>query len=281
MARSIDILGHSSGRTLARGTQLRLSRATLLALCACFATSGYIAASIAPFAALPSIMHSGAYEPGAPDAKLYAPARRLQRAAAAAADAAGSTHAAASESLARIRPPLTPGTSGEAGYRVVPFQILSWHPRIVLLPGFLSDERCARIVNTTKAKGLSKSPVSAEPLSSGGAAPSGAADDQQEIRTSTGVFMDSSEDPNGDLKFLEDKIAAVTLLPASHGEVCVRAAWVVWRSCVWFGQLTGRIWLLVRGRDILPEGPAALTRAASLNIAIIITTHLPTPTITM
>jgi hypothetical protein len=31
--------------------------------------------------------------------------------------------------------------------------------------------------------------------------------------------MAASEDPNGDLRYLEDKIAAVTMLPASHGEV--------------------------------------------------------------
>jgi hypothetical protein len=58
---------------------------------------------------------------------------------------------------------MAPGASGEPGYRVTPFQILSWHPRIVLLPGFLSRDRCDRIVGVTAAKGLSRSPVAAEP----------------------------------------------------------------------------------------------------------------------
>jgi hypothetical protein len=44
-----------------------------------------------------------------------------------------------------------------------PSQVLSWHPRVVLLPAFLGHDRCDRVINVTRAKGLAKSPVLAEP----------------------------------------------------------------------------------------------------------------------
>ncbi|KAI8475859.1 MAG: hypothetical protein J3K34DRAFT_382451 [Monoraphidium minutum] len=234
----------------------RRGRAPLgkLALCACFAALGYLAASIAPLAALP---HSAGYDlegplvsrvaagrrpAGAPPSSAaalappapsqpsrpasprrhaprpqHAPARRLRAApaperpppfdAAAGADAFAARFLAAS-GLAAARPPLAPGASGEGSYRVLPYQILSWQPRAVLLPGFLSAARCDRIINTTLAKGLAKSPVSAEP----------GLGDQQSVRTSSGVFLAAREDPHGDLAHLEAKIAATTLLPADHGE---------------------------------------------------------------
>lgn len=47
----------------------------------------------------------------------------------------------------------------------------------------------------------------------------------QDARTSTGVVMASTEDPSGALRYLQEKIAAVTVLPVSHGEV---GAWP-WR----------------------------------------------------
>jgi prolyl 4-hydroxylase len=38
------------------------------------------------------------------------------------------------------------------------------------------------------------------------------------MRTSEGTFIDAREDPAGVLAWLEEKIAAVTLLPRHHGE---------------------------------------------------------------
>ena len=42
----------------------------------------------------------------------------------------------------------------------------------------------------------------------------------QDMRTSEGTFIDSRDDKDGVLAWLEHKIAAVTLLPVQHGEVC-------------------------------------------------------------
>jgi hypothetical protein len=200
----------------------------------------------------------------APDA---APGRHLPLPAGASATAGGADAFAArllaASGLSRARPPLPPGASGEVSYRVQPYQILSWYPRVVLLPGFLSADRCDRIVAAARAKGLARSPVLAEPgkgyADDVGGPPGGGvgvraamrrvqgrvcwrpaaacppADHHaalarpshqapplpppQQTRTSTGVFMAAAEDPGGDLQYLEDKIAAATLLPASHGEV--------------------------------------------------------------
>jgi hypothetical protein len=41
-----------------------------------------------------------------------------------------------------------------------------------------------------------------------------------QVRSSHGVFLDRSADPSGFLGYLEERIAAVTLIPPSHGEVC-------------------------------------------------------------
>jgi len=113
--------------------------------------------------------------------------------------------------LLRSRPPLAPGASGEAGYRVIPSQILSWHPRIVLLPAFLDAARCDAIVRSS-AHQMVKSVVAFRP---GGEE----VDADQEVRTSTGAFVASGDDATGALRYLEEKIAAVTLLPVANGEV--------------------------------------------------------------
>ncbi|KAL4446852.1 hypothetical protein ABPG77_008096 [Micractinium sp. CCAP 211/92] len=44
------------------------------------------------------------------------------------------------------------------------------------------------------------------------------AENTRDIRTSSGTFMSRDEDPDGVLAFIEDKIAAVTMVPAGHGE---------------------------------------------------------------
>jgi len=41
----------------------------------------------------------------------------------------------------------------------------------------------------------------------------------QQVRNSHGVFLDRGADPKGFLGWLEERIAAVTLIPPSHGEV--------------------------------------------------------------
>lgn len=64
--------------------------------------------------------------------------------------------------LSLTRPPLTPGESGEHEYRVIPFQILSWWPRVVLLPAFLDSARCDAIVSLTANK-MRKSDIAFKP----------------------------------------------------------------------------------------------------------------------
>lgn len=41
----------------------------------------------------------------------------------------------------------------------------------------------------------------------------------QDMRTSEGTFLSAADDHDGVLHWLEEKIAAVTLLPVHHGEV--------------------------------------------------------------
>jgi prolyl 4-hydroxylase len=43
-------------------------------------------------------------------------------------------------------------------------------------------------------------------------------DGRSSVRTSSGVFLDRTEDPAGVLAAIEEKIAAVTFIPPSHGE---------------------------------------------------------------
>lgn len=114
-----------------------------------------------------------------------------------------------SSGIMRLRPPLQPAASGIDSYVVQPFQILSWYPRIVVYPNFIDAERCDHIVKLAEGKlrasGLAWRPDE-KPVAN------------QETRTSYGTFLDASEDGDGVLQWLEEKIAAVTLLPRHHGE---------------------------------------------------------------
>ena len=40
-----------------------------------------------------------------------------------------------------------------------------------------------------------------------------------QVRNSHGVFLDGGSDPTGFLSWLEERIAAVSMIPPSHGEV--------------------------------------------------------------
>lgn len=184
---------------------------------------------------------------------------------------------------------MSPGVAAAALPRPghVTQQIVSWYPRILVFPGFVDNSTAAHIIALAKRR----------------MAPSGLAwrktdtpDEQQQIRTSSGVFISrwawmcstvcsealidrdlqgqlshrcfitlplsclgairqfvnqsccclvsccSDDDTAGVLRRLEDKIAQVTLLPPSHGEVrawvwCSRDALAVgvvvmkWLSC--------------------------------------------------
>jgi prolyl 4-hydroxylase len=131
--------------------------------------------------------------------------------------------------LLALRPPLPQASSAGSGgagsgssssdsssssssigsYVVQPFQILSWQPRIVLFPNFIDAERRRHIVELASGR-LEHSSLAWRP--------SEKADPKQSVRTSKGAFLSRHDDPKGALAWLEEKIAAVTYLPVSHGE---------------------------------------------------------------
>ncbi|WIA44512.1 hypothetical protein OEZ86_007251 [Tetradesmus obliquus] len=116
----------------------------------------------------------------------------------------------AQSALLQQRPPLQPGKSGNAQYTVAPHQVLSWYPRIVLFPAFFDKTTAAAVISM--ARPLLK------PSKLGTAGLSEEEKANQPIRTSMGVFLNRAADPFGLLAALEDKIAAVTFFPPSHGE---------------------------------------------------------------
>ncbi|XP_058772831.1 probable prolyl 4-hydroxylase 9 [Vicia villosa] len=100
---------------------------------------------------------------------------------------------------------LQAGESGDDFITSIPFQMLSWSPRILYFPNFASEKQCESIIETAKAGGLRRSNVATE---------SGISD----IRTSYGTSISASEDKTGVLDAIEEKIARATKLPRSHGE---------------------------------------------------------------
>lgn len=88
-------------------------------------------------------------------------------------------------------------------------QVLSWHPRAVLFPAFLTDEECDYVVRLAEAH-LTKSALA---LRAGESAQGTA-----EIRTSDGVFLYPGNDPEGVLDKIERRIAEALLIPVEHFE---------------------------------------------------------------
>lgn len=89
-------------------------------------------------------------------------------------------------------------------------QILSWYPRVVHFPNFIDKERREKIIELASLR-LAPSVVAMRKGET--------RESTKNIRTSSGVFLDTDHDPSGTLKWLEDKIADTTLIPADHGEV--------------------------------------------------------------
>ncbi|KAI7843720.1 hypothetical protein COHA_002618 [Chlorella ohadii] len=107
------------------------------------------------------------------------------------------------------RPPQAHGETGHAFYTVQPMQLLSLLPRAYLMPKFLDKARCQHVIDMASKR----------------LAPSGLAfkkgdteDSTRDVRTSSGTFLSRGEDPAGVLAYIEDKIAAVTMVPVGHGE---------------------------------------------------------------
>lgn len=114
-----------------------------------------------------------------------------------------------SSGLLDVKPTIKPGSSGNDFYTIAPFQVLSWYPRTVLFPNFIDQKRINHIINLAEKK-LTKSTV----VLRKGETQEGT----KHIRTSHGTFLDSGQDPDGVLSWLEDRIAQVTLFPVENGE---------------------------------------------------------------
>ncbi|KAK7280278.1 hypothetical protein RJT34_25340 [Clitoria ternatea] len=105
--------------------------------------------------------------------------------------------------------PLEHGKSGEPFVDSIPFQILSWRPRVVYFPNFTGVEACQKIIEMAKPK-LKPSKLA---LREGETVES-----TKGTRTSSGTFISASEDKSGILDLIERKIAKVTMFPRNHGE---------------------------------------------------------------
>ncbi|XP_057420356.1 probable prolyl 4-hydroxylase 9 [Lotus japonicus] len=104
---------------------------------------------------------------------------------------------------------MTAGEFGDDSITSIPFQVLSWKPRALYFPNFATAEQCKSIVGVAKA-GLKPSALA---LREGETE-----QNTKGIRTSSGVFVSSSEDKTGTLAIIEEKIARATMIPRSHGE---------------------------------------------------------------
>lgn len=107
------------------------------------------------------------------------------------------------------RPAQQHGETGHGFYIVQPAQLLSLFPRAYLFPKFLDAERCQKVIDMA-SKRLAPSGLA---LKAGDTA-----ENTRDVRTSSGTFMSRYDDEDGVLAYIEDKIAAVTMVPVGHGE---------------------------------------------------------------
>eukprot|EP00249_Psilotum_nudum_P016009 c25609_g1_i1 orf=287-1171(-) len=101
------------------------------------------------------------------------------------------------------------GESGDKSMTALNFQVLSWSPRALLFPKFVNEKQCETIIQLAR-KRLSPSSVA---LRKGETA-----ENNKDVRTSSGTFMSSSQDKSGTLAWVEEKMARATMIPRSHGE---------------------------------------------------------------
>lgn len=107
------------------------------------------------------------------------------------------------------RPPLQPAPSGDNFYHAIPFQVISWYPRILLFPSFLDQERCDKVIQIAE-KQMFPSGLAYRPGEK--------IQEFQETRTSSGTFLSAAMDNSGTLDWIENRIAAATQLPVENGE---------------------------------------------------------------
>ena len=110
-------------------------------------------------------------------------------------------------------------------------QVLSWYPRVILFPNYLSSQQAQYFMSLASDKlQPSELGVADVPFH-----PASGRTDGRQVRNSHGVFLDRTSDPKGFLAWIEERIAAVTMIPPSHGEVGL-----VLFSLVYFEWSTGK-----------------------------------------
>ncbi|XP_004496895.1 probable prolyl 4-hydroxylase 9 [Cicer arietinum] len=114
-----------------------------------------------------------------------------------------------SQSINKQFDPVQHGKSGEPSVESIPFQVLSWRPRVVYFPNFTSAEICQQIIKMAKPK-LEPSRLALREGED--------TENTKSIRTSSGTFISASEDKSNILDFIERKIAKVTMIPRTYGE---------------------------------------------------------------
>jgi hypothetical protein len=87
-------------------------------------------------------------------------------------------------------------------------QILSWFPRVVLYPNFMTGQECDEVIQTGKDR-----------LYQSGVALRAGETYNNQIRTSQGTFMSSGGKDDNVLGRVERRAAEATMLPWSLGEV--------------------------------------------------------------
>ena len=107
-----------------------------------------------------------------------------------------------SSGLLDDRPPVGHGHSGHPFYTVQPMQLLSWHPRAYLFPKFMDADKCKHVIEIASRR-LYPSGLA---LKKGDTMAS-----TQEVRTSQGTFMSRTEDKEGVLAWIEDKIGPISV----------------------------------------------------------------------
>ncbi|CAI8588952.1 unnamed protein product [Vicia faba] len=96
------------------------------------------------------------------------------------------------------------GESADNFITSIPFQILSWNPRILYFPNFTSVKQCESIIDMAKVE----------------LTPSTMATGISDIRrTSSSMVISASKDKTGVLEVIEEKIARATKIPRTHGEI--------------------------------------------------------------
>ncbi|KAL9229813.1 hypothetical protein vseg_005242 [Gypsophila vaccaria] len=99
--------------------------------------------------------------------------------------------------------------TGDDSISSIPFQVLSWRPRVLYFPMFATAEQCETVVNIARSQ-LQPSRLA---LRKGETA-----DSTREVRTSSGMFISADEDKTGILDYIDEKIARATMIPRANGE---------------------------------------------------------------